>query len=44
VLEGPELVAALKKLVEIGRRLRQEKRANGCENSPPPGASDRHRD
>jgi hypothetical protein len=42
-LAGDRLVAALKRLVEIGRRLEKEENTNGRE-SDASSASDRHRD
>lgn len=43
VLEGPRLMAALKRLVEIGRGLeKEEERANGRKSDN--AETDRHRD
>lgn len=43
-LEGPGLVAALKRLVEIGRRLEREERANGRKSISKTRTPDSHRD
>jgi len=44
VLEGPQLVAALKRLVEIGGEVEREESANGCEKLSEARAAGRHRD
>ncbi|HEU0180327.1 MAG TPA: hypothetical protein VFV58_39325 [Blastocatellia bacterium] len=43
-LEGAKLTAALRRLVEIGRRLEREERANGRKSIPKTGTPDRNRD
>jgi hypothetical protein len=44
VLTGDRLVAALKRLVEIGKRLEKEDCVNGRESDAERSAPDRHRD
>ncbi len=44
VLEGPRLVAALRRLVEIGARVQREERANGGKSDDKAGGARGNRD